>query len=102
MKDEIKGMEAYPIMTVKEEVLKKINNYKKLLFFVNIPLIIGIPVLTEFFMDPIHKETVDKTYITLQMADFFFCFNSIIIYTTIKKVVTSIQYLPEKNKMQIS
>ena len=83
-------MESYTILTIKEEALKKINNQKRLLFFVNIPLIFGIPIMTEFFMDPVHKETVDKTYITLQMADFFFCFNSIIMYTTIKKVVSCI------------
>ena len=50
-------------------------------------------------LDPIHKETVDKTYIALQMADFFFCFNSIMIYSTIKRVVTCIQYIPGTDKI---
>ena len=35
------------------------------------------------------------------MADFFFCFNSILIYSTLKRVVTSISYLPKENKLEI-
>ena len=51
-------------MTIKDEALKKCENYRKLLFFVNIPLIIGLPVMLETgFAD--HKESADKLYIFL-------------------------------------
>jgi hypothetical protein len=39
--------EPYPIMSIKTEVLSKVNKYRNLLFFVNVPLIIGIPILLE-------------------------------------------------------
>ena len=87
-------------MTIKEEALKKWQNYRKLLFFVNIPLVFGLPVLLETgFAD--HKEQADRLYVFLQIADFFFAFNSIIIYQTLKRVVYAIHFLPEENKLQI-
>lgn len=37
----------------------------------------------------------------LHLMDFFLCFNSIIIYTMVQKMVTCIKYLPEENKIAI-
>ena len=72
-----------------------------MLFFLNMPLIVGIPLLIEFGLDPIHMELVDSTYLALTMGDFFLCFNSIMIYQTLKKMVSSIHYSPESNKILI-
>ena len=35
-------------MSIQPAALKKVDFYKKLLFFVNIPLIVGIPAFVEF------------------------------------------------------
>ena len=95
--------EPYKLMEIKDEAIKKMNNQKKMLFFVNLPIVIGIPIALEGgFLDAEHKEHVDRTYIFLQMVDFFLCFNSVIMYTTLKKVVTMIEYLPAEHKLQIT
>ena len=68
-----------------------------MLFFVNCPLIVGIPLLIEFGLDPVHKELVDNTYLALTMGDFLLCFNSIMIYSTLKRMVSSIKYIADTN-----
>ena len=81
-------------------VQKKVNFYKKLLFFVNIPLVIGIPIICELgFLD--HKPNVKTIYAFLHLTDFFLCFNSVIIYSTVQKLVTAISYLPESHKIEM-
>ena len=90
-------------MSIKPEALAKVNNYRKLLFFVNVPLILGIPIALEFdLIDKAHSEKADGTYMTLMVADFFFTFNSLMIYSVIKRVCSSIEYLPEHHKIQIT
>lgn len=37
----------------------------------------------------------------LHLTDFFLCFNSLVIYSTISKLVTGISYLPEEHKIAI-
>ena len=88
-------------MEIKEAALKKMQNNKRMLFFINMPLIVGIPALIEFGLDPIHKELVDNTYLALTMGDFFLCFNSIMIYQTLKRMVSTIHYLPDEDKLLI-
>ena len=46
---------------------RKVNIYRKMLFFVNLPLVVGIPVALEggFLLDPVHSEKVDSTYVFL-------------------------------------
>ena len=68
-----------------------------MLFFVNCPLIVGIPFLIEFGLDPVHKELADNTYLALTMGDFFLFFNSVMIYSTLKRMVSSINYNAETN-----
>ena len=73
------------------------------MFFVNVPLIIGIPFALEGgILDSVHSEKVDRFYIVLQMADFFFAFNSILIYSTLKRVCQTVSYLPESHKLKIT
>jgi hypothetical protein len=68
---------------------------------VNIPLIIGIPLFVEFGMPAMEKKDVSIIYVVLHMTDFFLCFNSLIIYTMISKLVTTIKYLPDEHKITI-
>ena len=42
------GEKEYKIMTVQPGHMKKVRFYKKLLFFVNIPLVCGIPLFVHF------------------------------------------------------
>ena len=95
------GSDPYPIMEIKPEALKKFQTNRKMLFFVNMPLIVGIPALIEFGLDPVHKEMVDNLYLVLTCGDFMLCFNSIMIYQTLKRMVSSIHYLPSEDKLQI-
>ena len=93
----------YPIMSLKSEVLKKVNRYKSILFYVNFPLIVGIPIVLEGgFLSGMEEAKFDKTYLLLQAADFMLCFNSIFIYSTIKKMASAIHYLPEEHKLVIT
>jgi hypothetical protein len=48
--DELKkeGVKEYTIMEVQPGAMKKAETYKKILFYINIPLIIGIPAFVEF------------------------------------------------------
>ena len=42
------GEKEYKIMTIQPGAWKKVQFYKKSLFFLNLPLIVGIPVFVEF------------------------------------------------------
>ena len=89
-------------MSIKPEVLLKVKTYKRLLFFINLPLIVVIPIALEGgLIDNIHSQSVDGIYIALQLADFFMFFNSVLIYSTLKRVVSAIHYLPEEDKLVI-
>ncbi len=45
--------EPYKLMEIKPEALAKVNRYRNLLFYVNLPLIFGIPIALEggFLLD---------------------------------------------------
>jgi len=40
-------------------------------------------------------------YVVLHLTDFFLCFNSLVIYSMISKLVTAISYLPDEHKLLI-
>lgn len=88
-------------MEMQPGVMKKVQRYKKMLFFVNLPLIVGIPAFIEFGLPELQKKDVTMIYTILHLTDFFLCFNSLIIYSVISKLVTAISYLPEENKIKI-
>lgn len=90
-------------MDIKPEYLKKVQTYRNLLFFVNLPLLAGIPLALECgLLDTVLPEKVDKTYMFLMFSDFFFTFNSILIYTTLKTITKCIKYDPVGNKLEIT
>ncbi|CDW87124.1 UNKNOWN [Stylonychia lemnae] len=100
--DKIKesGVTEYKIFEIQPEALKKIQFYKNILFFVNIPMILGIPALTELgFLD--HKPNAKTIFAILHLTDFFLCFNSIIIYSTLQRLVSAIYYMPQENKILV-
>jgi len=72
-----------------------------MLFGVNMPMIVAIPVYIEFFMDTA-MDKVDTIMILLQLGDFALFLNSWMVYTLMKKTVTSIKYLPLDNKLKIT
>ena len=79
--DEKKEMK-YLIMEARPETLKKVNKYRNLLFFINLPLIVIIPFALEsgLIFDTVHSEKADSLYMVLQSAEFFIFFNSVFIY----------------------
>ena len=50
------GIHSKVICEIKPEIEKKVHFYRKLLFFVNIPIMLFIPFALEsgFILDPIH------------------------------------------------
>ena len=101
--EEIKktGEKEYSFMTAQPGVIKKMQFYRKLLFFVNIPMIFGIPMFVEFGLPMLEKKNASLISIVLHLTDFFLCFNSLIIYSMISKLTTAISLLPEENKIQL-
>lgn len=94
-------MKEYSIMDIQPGVLNKINRYKKMLLFVNLPMIVGIPLFVEFGLPEFKKKDINFVYMILHLTDFFLCFNSIVIYSMIQKMVTTIKYLPDEHKFAI-
>ena len=101
--EEIKktGEKEYSFMTSQPGVIKKMQFYRKLLFFVNIPMILGLPLFVEFGLPMLEKKNASLIAIVLHLTDFFLCFNSLIIYSMISKLTTAISLLPEENKIQL-
>ncbi len=99
--EEIKktGEKEYSFMTSQPGVIKKMQFYRKLLFFVNIPMILGLPLFVEFGLPMLDKKNASLIAIVLHLTDFFLCFNSLIIYSMISKLTTAISLLPEENKI---
>ena len=83
-------------------MFEKAMKYKKILFFVNLPLILGIPCYVEWGLPLAQKEDLTLAYTVLHLTDFFLCFNSIIIYSVVSKMVTGIEYLPQEHKVKIT
>ena len=95
------GEKEYKLMDAQPGVLKKVAFYRKILFFFNIPMVIGIPLFVELGLPMLEKKNASMISMLLTLTDFFLCFNSLIIYSTISKLVTAISYLPEEHKIQI-
>lgn len=89
-------------MTIQPGALKKIQYYRKMLFFVNLPIVAGIPLFVHFGLPELTKKDVNLVYVMLHLTDFLFCFNSIVIYQTVQKIVTAISFLPDEHKIKIT
>ena len=90
-------------MSIKDEALAKVKRNRNILFFINVPIIFGIPILLEGgFLNSVNAEKVDTTYMLLFVADSFLSFNSIIMYSTLKRIVSGISYLPDEHKVKIT
>jgi hypothetical protein len=75
-------------MDIQPAAMKKAQFYKKILYFVNLPLVIGLPLFSYFGMPDIHTKDINMKLAVLHLADFFFTFNSVIIYSVLSKLVT--------------
>ena len=93
------GQKEYKLMDAQPGVLKKLAFYRKILFFFNIPMVIGIPIFVEWGLPSLEKKNASMISMLLTLTDFFLCFNSLIIYSTISKLCTAISYLPEEHKI---
>lgn len=89
---DLKG-ENYKLMEIQPIAAKKVNRYRNLLFYVNVPLMIGIPAFIEsgIFLS-YYEHKVQQITTLLTVADFFFVLDSLLIYSLIGKIVTSINY----------
>jgi hypothetical protein len=88
-------MEAQPA------VMKKALFYKRMLYYINIPLIVGIPIFVHFGLPVSLTKDINTIYALLHLTDFFICFNSFIMYSFLSKLVTSIIYMPEEHKLKL-
>ena len=70
-----------------------------MLFYVNVPICIGLPALLQTgIIEASNPAKAEMVSILLGLTDFFFFFNSVLMYTVISSVTKSIHYLPEENK----
>lgn len=76
-------------MSIKPEAIKKVNFYKKMLFYVNCPLMVGIPALLHSsLLNGLAASKLENLTYLLTFADAFLFIDSILIYTIINKIVT--------------
>jgi len=87
-------------MEIQPAVKAKVEKYRKLLFFVNFPLLIGIPLYVE--LGPLHeKPNFALISMMLHLCDGFLFFNSFLIYSVMKQIVSYIAYMPEEHKIKV-
>lgn len=95
------GLKEYKLFNINPQVESKINKTKNILFFVNLPIIVGLPILLETGMLAMSAEKLEKLYGLLCLGDFFLTFNSILFYSFVKSMAKSITYDVEENKIKV-
>mmetsp|Transcript_28020 Transcript_28020/g.27050 ORF Transcript_28020/g.27050 Transcript_28020/m.27050 type:complete len:81 (+) Transcript_28020:83-325(+) len=80
-------------MKIQPVMLKKALFYKKMLYFVNIPIMIGLPLL---FLSgiPIPATNPQMVMLLCELADMLLFFNSYIIFKVLSQLVVQIDYKP--------
>lgn len=94
------GTEKYEICTITPNALKKFNFYKRILVFLNLPLVMVLPIFSEFFLDFTHPKA-NAMYALLYTADTFLFINAYMIYKMLKQAIISINYLVNEDKFEI-
>lgn len=95
------GIKKYSLYEIQQSHLKKALNYRKLLLYVNVPIMVGIPVFFNFApMAAAATQKADLLFMVAHLSDCFFFLNSILIYSFLKRVVTSIDYNTETGKLE--
>jgi len=95
-------VKRYSLYEIQGANLKKALNYRKLLLYVNVPIMVGIPLFFNFApMAAAATQKADLLFMVAHTADCFFLLNSILIYNFVKRVVTSIDYNTETGKLEI-
>ena len=96
--------EKHVFFKVKEAAQMKAEVYKKIVLYLNIPVLVSIPLATNFnlipFTIPAHKAQM--VYMLLHGMDVFMFMNSILLWSVISKIVKEISYNPETKKITIS
>ena len=83
--------------------MKKVSFYRKMLLFVNCPLLVGLPLLLHSSVfASLSSAKLHQMNILLSMADCVLFIDSLLIYTIIGKIVTSINYKPESDKVEVT
>ena len=88
---------------INELVEKKANLYKKMLYFVNFPLMAFIPFALEsgMVLSPEHAIKADKIYMLLWSGDFLLLGNTMVIYTILRRLVTSVSYRKDDDVVEL-
>jgi hypothetical protein len=97
------GEDIHRIMAMDPSAYKKSCLYKKILLFVNLPLMVAIPTAINMNLLaslPAHKATA--IFYLLHTVDAMLLFNSAIFYTLLSKLVKEIFYRQRDNKFVIT
>ena len=99
----LQALERYPIMRAGEFARQKAASYRKILFGINLPLVVGIPAMLESGLLEACVGGGAKylsLYKVLTLADCMLFCNSWILYSLLTKIVLEIDYLPASNKFE--
>ena len=96
------GVSEYALMDIEDKHMRKAKLKRAMLFGFNIPMMVGLPLWSEFgnFADVL-GEKADKVLNLLILTDLCMVINSVMIYTVVSKVITEMKYLPEENKVKV-
>ena len=95
------GIDKYEILTINPAAIKKFKLYKRMLLFVNLPIMIALPLWCEFGIDFTHPKA-NMLYALLYTADTFLFANFFMILNMLKQAVVSINYLTNEDKFEIN
>ena len=95
------GIKKYEILTINPAAMKKFMLYKKMLIFVNLPIMIAIPLGCEFLIDFTHPKA-NMLYAILYTADTFLFANFFMILGMLKQALVSINYLVNEDKFEFN
>ena len=94
----------YDVFEIKPEIGKKVQRYKSILMYVNLPLLVLIPFAFEsgLILPAEHAAQADNLYMTLMAGDLFLFGNSYMMYSVFRKMVTGVTYLKDEQKVEMS
>ena len=95
------NVKEHIIAEMKDFPRQKAQKMKRMLFGVNVPIMIAIPVSLEFGAFATHAKYT-KIMMLMHLGDTLLFCNSLFMYFLLQKMVSSIKYLPEENKIEIS
>lgn len=104
VKKDLEGETQFQLMEIRPEMLKKVNFYKKMLLYVNCPLMVAIPTFihTPLFSYYVAAEKAQAMMILMSCCDLMLVVDSYLIYAVVSKLATSVIYKPADDKLEIT